>query len=241
MNKYLYKKSKTKNIKGYFRLLSVVLFFAGVLSILYIFFPLVSWQVYFAPVFASQDLTAPIPKTTIVSSSTLTTLISDRINSLGIDYTNAQNWFPYVNTQKGNMPISSYTISIPKLFIENARVSTTDNNLSSHLVNYSGTAIPPEKGTSVIFGHSTLPQLFNSTDYKTIFATAYKLEPKDGIFVSISNVTYQYKILTIRVVEPTDTSIFTQQYDDSYITLVTCTPPGTTWKRLIINARLEKI
>ena len=26
---------------------------------------------------------------------------------------------------------------------------------------------------------------------------------------------------------------------DSYLTLVTCTPPGTTWKRLIIKAKLE--
>ena len=50
-----------------------------------------------------------------------------------------------------------------------------------------------------------------------------------------------YKIFNIRIVEQTDTYIFEQNYDNSYLTLVTCTPPGTIWKRLIIKAKLEKI
>jgi len=33
----------------------------------------------------------------------------------------------------------------------------------------------------------------------------------------------------------------TVSFDNSYITLVTCTPPGTTWKRLVIRASLDSI
>ena len=170
-------------------------------------------------------------------------MISQAGNLLsGVDYTNAQNWFPGFNSSSKNQPkISSYTISIPKLKINNATVSTGDNNLAIHLVNYQDTALPPESGNAVIFGHSTLPQLYNPNDYKTIFANAYQLKIGDEIYTYVNGVTYIYKIFNISVVEPTDTSIFDQNYDNSYLTLVTCTPPGTIWKRLILKAKLEKI
>ena len=120
-------------------------------------------------------------------------------------------------------------------------MSTRDNNLAIHLVNYQNTAIPPDNGNAVIFGHSTLPQLFNPNDYKTIFATAYQLRLGDEIYATVNGASFKYRVFNISVVEPTDTSIFEQNYDNSYLTLVTCTPPGTTWKRLIIKAKLEKI
>lgn len=166
----------------------------------------------------------------------------DATNNLGTNYLNAQSWFPtYKNKKSGDAKIQSYTLSIPTLGIKDALVSTADNELEKHLVNYGGTAIPPDNGNAVIFGHSTLPQLFHSEDYKTIFATLYKLKVKDEFSVNVSGIVYTYKVSSIIVVEPSDTSIFGQDYNDSHVTLVTCTPPGTTWKRLIIKAKLEKI
>ncbi len=194
MNKYYYKKRSKKNIKPLFRLLSLLLFSVGIFSMLYVFFPLISWQVYFAPVFASQNITAPIPKTTIVNSSTIESLILQASNSLsGVDYTNAQNWFPGLSLHPNSQgTIQEYKLSIPKLGISDAVVSTIDNDLSKHLVNYPGTAIPTDNGNSVIFGHSTLPQLFNPKDYKAIFATLHTLRVKDTFSVSVHNVTYTY-------------------------------------------------
>lgn len=244
MNNYYYKKTKRKNVKKFFRIFSLLICLGGILGAVYVFFPLISWQVYFAPKNFSPDIAVPIPKTTIVGPETIQSLISQATgNFSGIDYTNAQNWFPnYSPSEKQNAPkVSEYNLSIPKLDIKNAVVSTVDHNLAKHLVNYDGTAIPPNNGNAVIFGHSTLPYLFNPSDYKTIFATLYKLKTGDDFSVSINNVSYTYKIFNIIIVEPEDTSIFTQIYDSSYITLVTCTPPGTTWKRLIIKARLQKI
>ena len=212
--------------------------------LLYVMLPLISWQVYFAPVFASQNIEVPIPKTTVITPSNITSLISTSINSLGrTDYTNAQNWFPNLNLEKQdkNQNALSYMLSIPSLGVYDATVSTVDYDLAKHLVNYPGTQIPPRNGNSVVFGHSTLPQLFNPKDYKTIFATLYKIKVGNEIFVKSSGVLYKYRVYSIIVVDPQDTSIFSQSYDDSYLTLVTCTPPGTTWKRLIVKSRLEKI
>lgn len=241
MNHYYYSKTKTiiskRNIT---RFVALFIFLCGVIASLYITLPLVSWQFYFAPAFAAQSVESPIPHTTIVNTNTIGSLIKGATNTIGVDYTNAKNWYPTV-VEADVSQIPTYTLSIPKINVENATVSTTDYDLSKHLVHYAGTAFPPQKGTSVIFGHSTLPQLFNPTDYKTIFANAYKLQIGDEILITVNNITYTYKIFNTIVTHPDDTSIFTQTTDDSYVTLVTCTPPGTTWKRLILKAKLENI
>ena len=241
MGKYYYNKAGNK-IKKTARLISLLIVILGLSIGGYVFFPLLSWQIYFAPAFASQDIAVPIPQSTLVNSSTIGSLLSQASDSLsGVDYTNAGNWFPNFKFQKVKPRIDTYTISIPRLNIKDAVVSATDDDLSSHLVNLGGTALPPDKGNAVIFGHSTLPQLFDPKNYKTIFARAYELRVGDELFTNISGVTYKYRIYNITVVSPDDTSVLQQDYSDSFLTLITCTPPGTIWKRLIIKSRLDAI
>lgn len=245
MTNYYYKKAKKKNYRKIFRFFSLIIAALGLLTVIYVSFPLISWQIYFAPIVSSQTIEVPIPKTNIVSSNTIKSLINTGAQTVqGVDYTNAQNWFPNLKIDNGEKiisKISSYNLSIPALSIKNATVSTNDYDLAKHLVNYPGTAIPGERGNAVIFGHSTLPQLFNQKDYKTIFANAYRLKVGDEIVAVVNNVLYQYQIFNIIVVDPEDSSALSQPLDDYYLTLVTCTPPGTTWKRLIIKARIKKI
>lgn len=233
MTKYYYKEKR--NYKTVVRFFSVLLIIGGLIVSFYTFLPIFSWQLYFAGSFASQSLNTPIPK--------ISTLLNSAGNTLSTDYTNAKNWFPTYNpAANATKPsVESYSISIPSIDINNALVSTTDLNLAAHLVNFTGTAIPPQNGNAVIFGHSTLPQLYNPKDYKTIFANAYKIKTGDEIFVNYQKITYKYKVFSITVVDPSDTSPLEQDTRDSFITLITCTPPGTTWKRLIIKARLVKI
>lgn len=244
MNKVYYKKGRTITLVHSFRLLSIILVSIGLAIVLYVALPLLSWQFYFAPLFASQQIATPIPKTTVLTPSVITSLLAQASAPLRIDYTNAQNWFPNIKVAANKiekLPITSYSLSIPKLGIKNAEVSTVDYDLGSHLINYGGTQIPPKKGTAVVFGHSTLPQLFAPSDYKTIFATLFTIKTGDVIHVTIAGTTYYYEIFSIYVTDPLDTGVFIQEYDDSYLTLVTCTPPGTTWKRLIVKARFKKI
>lgn len=245
MPKYYYKKGESNDKTGkrkVLRLLSLGLFTTGLLIVIYIFLPFLSWQIYFAPAFANSNITAPIPKNTLISSSSIQSLIEAASSSLaGIDYENAQNWFPtYKYQASGASKIPTYTISIPKLKINNAVVSTVDSDLSKHLVNYYGTSLPPDKGNAVIFGHSTLPQLFDSNSYKTTFTYLFELKAGDEIIAKIGKASYRYRIENIIVVDPENTAVLEQTYDDSYITLITCTPPGTIWKRLVVRARIEK-
>lgn len=210
----------------------------------YFFFPLISWQIYLEPAFASQTIAAPIPKTTIVTKDYIQSLWLNTARSVqGLVDTNAQNWIPAspFKEVKISTQLTYYFLSIPRLKIDNAIVSTVDVDLSQHLVNFPGTSIPPVKGNAVIFGHSTLPQLYDPKNYKTIFANLHTMVVGDEIMVNSNNFVYKYKIYNISITEPTDTSYMSQESDDSYLTIVTCTPPGTIWKRLIIRARLEKI
>src|SRR5207245_4562774 len=83
---------------------------------------------------------------------------------------------------------------------------------------------------TVIFGHSTLPQLYNPNDYKTIFAHVHQLQTGDEFLVNIANITYTYKIFSITVVKPDDTSSIEQMLDDSYLIIINFTSPVTILK-----------
>jgi sortase A len=180
---------------------------------------------------------------TVLSAGNIQTLLSSAVDSLNIDYTNARNWFPQYRPALGtSIPpvITTFNISIPKLGVKYANVSTIDTDLSHHLVLYPGTVIPPNKGNAVIFGHSTIPSWFNPSDYKTIFATVHTLKVGDQIYTTVNAKEYLYTIVSITITTPDDTTMFAQDSDGSYLTLITCTPPGTTWRRLIIKAKFEQ-
>ena len=158
------------------------------------------------------------------------------------DFTNANAWFPTKPQKKIVALVNSYTLSIPKLGLENATVIISGDDLSKSLIHYGGTSLPGDYGNAVIFGHSTLPQFFKGTkEYKSIFATLPTIKIGDDIIITFDGISYTYRVFDKVVVEPTDLSPLEQHFDDSYITLVTCVPPGTYLYRLNVKARLVRI
>jgi len=234
MTKYYYRKSSGTSRKS-LRILSLFLSLAGIIIFLYVLFPLISWQIYFAPEFRAQKIEIPIPRS-VYAGAGVGSLLSYAGQSLTTDYTNAQNWYPSSRFEKLNN--LNYSLSIPKIGVVDARVSSADTDLTKHMVQFNTDTAPGRNGNTVIFGHSTLPQLFNPNDYKTILANAYKIRVGDEVIVTMGSEKYTYKVQSITVVEPNDTSVLAQDLSDSFITLITCTPPGTIWKRLIVKAKL---
>lgn len=157
------------------------------------------------------------------------------------DYTQASLWFPD-KPQTANLAtlsVKTYNLSIPKLNIKDAKVTVGGEDLTKSLVHYAPTSLPGEYGNVAIFGHSTLPQLYNPKDYKTIFTYLPSLEKGDFILINVGDVEYQYEVFSISVVKPDQISVLNPDRDGSYLTLVTCVPPGTFWMRLVIKARLK--
>lgn len=159
-----------------------------------------------------------------------------------VDYTKASNWFvsgagkeKFAETQ-----IRFYTISIPKLNIENATVSVGGEDLADSLIQYPGTAEPGSVGNSVVFGHSILPLFYNPENYLAIFSTLDRLEEGDLVYVDHDGVSYTYEVETKYEVRPTDVYILDQDSITSQLSLVTCTPPGhpAKPKRLVVEAKI---
>jgi len=156
-----------------------------------------------------------------------------------VDYSQPQTWFPTQIRQFPNpSKITHYTLSIPKLGIEGAVVQVNGKDLMKSLIQYPGTALPGQLGNTVVFGHSVLPQFFNSKDYRTVFSTLPILEKKDEIFLNFDGVVYRYQVEKMVEVSPEDVSVLEQHYDRERLSLITCVPPGTYLRRLVVWASL---
>lgn len=159
------------------------------------------------------------------------------------DLTKANNWFVSQNVPEPPIisplhKIEYYNLSIPKLGIKGATVKIAGEDLNQSLIQYKGTADPGQPGNPVIFGHSVLPQFFNPKKYISIFSTLPTLKPKDEIYADIDGIEYKYEVTELKEIKPTDISVLEQRYDRRELTLVTCVPPGTYLRRLVVKSRL---
>lgn len=223
----------------------IVFIALGSSTLLWVLWPIISFTIITEPLFARviSPLQAEKPRENALSPyfpANIQNVLADARDTRA-DLTNANTWFPASPQKKIVAPINTYTLSIPKLRIHNAAVVIASDELYKNLVHYGGTALPGTYGNTVIFGHSTLPQFFNPSNYRTIFSTLPTLKIGDLITMTYDSITYSYRIYEMVVVEPSDLSALEQKFDDSYVTLVTCVPPGTYLKRLLVRARLSKV
>lgn len=105
--------------------------------------------------------------------------------------------------------------------------------LERGVVHYGNTPVPGQAGNNVIVGHSS-NNFFNSGKYKFAFVLLDRLEIGDTFILNYEGKRYIYKVYNKVVVEPTDFSII-QPTATPTTTLITCTPPGTSWRRLAIQ------
>ncbi len=186
------------------------------------------------------------------------TLIAD------IDYTKASNWFTFSPADAtGISPLTGqsqfidlngqpsalterlvkqeqYNLAIPSLGIKEAIVKADTDDLTKSLIQYPQTAYPGDAGAPVIFGHSTLPQFFNPKNYLTIFSTLPALKIGADIFVDYAGVKYTYRVSKMYEVKPNEFWVLKQDYNNKTLKLITCVPPGTKLRRLVVEAELIK-
>jgi len=239
MTPYRYVKARPKrHVKSRFALgekrkrlslLPGVLLLGGIILLANVTLPIIFYQLRSKANF-SQPLLSPMSRTSAQ------VLGEERV----IDYSEPASWFPTApKLPLRPSKITHYTLSIPKLKIKEAVVEIGGKDLMESLIHYSGTALPGQYGNVVIFGHSVLPQFFNPENYKTIFSTLPTLEKGDEVLVNFDGIEYRYQVIRMLEVDPSDTLVLAQYYDSQYLTLITCVPPGTYLKRLIVRAGLR--
>ena len=234
---HVYLKENTSKKRKVINYVSYITLGMGILLLFWSFYPVLSFELY------SRFILKDGIKSPVRESSQSVLGSSDAFSSNLKDFTQAHLWFPgkQVEGEKLTTGVQEYFITIPKLNITKARVVVGGDDLTKSLIHYLPRSMPGEFGNVAIFGHSTLPQLYNVKDYKTIFTFLPSLREGDTILIEIGDLEYEYKIYSMFVVSPDKVSILEQQYDAAYLTLVTCVPPGTFLNRLVIKAKLVKL
>lgn len=94
---------------------------------------------------------------------------------------------------------------------------------------------PGQIGNTVLSGHSS-NDLLDVGNYKFIFAQLDKLNPGDTVFIHYQSIRYTYTITKKEVVGPSDVSALIGETKKPILTLITCTPLGTSDYRLLVTA-----
>lgn len=243
---YRYHKKPTGQKKEILTLISYSAMTIGALFLFWSFYPIVASELY-SKLFIQNDVVAPIPGSFDATSVQKAKGIrnGDQAYSTNlVDYTQASSWFtnaPTQNIHAYSGEIREYTLSIPKLNIDNIRVIVGGEDLLSGVIHYLPENPPGIDGTVNIFGHSTHPSLYKKGDYKSIFTFLPSLDVGDIFYVTVDNIKYTYEIYDRLVIKPSDVSALQPQYDNSYVNLYTCVPVGTFNNRLQLKAKLKDV
>ncbi len=139
---------------------------------------------------------------------------------------------------------SDFGIIIPKIaanakVIANVDASNYDIYMSAlreGVAHAQGTRFPGQGGNVYLFAHST-DNFWNIGRYNAIFYLLKELDEGDEIDMFYKGVRYIYIVSGKKIVEPYEVSILNIPTDFEQLTLQTCWPPGTTYKRLVITAQ----
>ena len=94
---------------------------------------------------------------------------------------------------------------------------------------------PGQIGNTVISGHSS-NDVIDQGEYKFIFARLDHLQNGDTIFLNYESKRYSYTITKKEVVKPTEVGKLIYETNKPILTLITCTPLGTSLNRLLVTA-----
>lgn len=148
----------------------------------------------------------------------------------------------YLPQPSFNIKTSDFSISIPKI---NAQAPLIDNvdpwneteyrkALEKGVAIAAGFSKPGENGTSFIFAHSS-DSPWRITSYNTVFFRLGELKEGDEVEIKYNGYQYKYKVSYSIEVWPNEVEAITKQ-NGNQLVLQTCTPIGTSLKRLLVFA-----
>ncbi len=140
---------------------------------------------------------------------------------------------------QGEVVTPDNRLYIPKINVDAPIIMATSNeevviqeNLTKGVVHYVGTAEPGHVGNSFITGHSSNFWWIKG-NYNYIFVNLSKLTIGDQAKIYYQGNKFIYQVKEVKEVLPEDISVLAQG-DTPTLTLMTCTPAGTNWRRLIV-------
>ncbi len=140
-----------------------------------------------------------------------------------------------------------FGIVVPKISANAGIVSNVDPfsakdyqlALTRGVAHAKGTALPGEAGNVFLFSHSSV-NFLEANRYNSIFYLLDKLTAGDEIDLYYLNSKFKYIVTEKKIVNATDIKYLKGSESDKTVTLMTCWPAGTTYKRLLIVGKLSK-
>ena len=163
---------------------------------------------------------------------------------LKLQKTNSFNLEDWLN-QRGitSIPNNNFSLIIPKININTevipsvnlADKNATQKALKSSVIQAKSSSSPGQPGTTYIFGHSTNSP-WNIKLYNAIFYSLKDIEKGNEIVVIYKGKPFIYQVEEKKIVSAGDFQYLTNPLGEEKLVLLTCWPPGTTWKRLLVIA-----
>lgn len=161
------------------------------------------------------------------------------LNKVGFgDLQQSENIIKPVSTQYGIVieKINANAMVVPGVDVTNEKEYS--RALAQGVAEAFGSTKPGESGNLFIFSHSA-DAPWNISRLNAIFYLLRELEKGDKVIIFYDFRRYDYTVFDKQVVEPRDLSFLTNRYDKPVLTLQTCDPPGTLFRRLIVRAQLD--
>lgn len=112
--------------------------------------------------------------------------------------------------------------------------STYNEALSKGIAHAKGTSLPGENGTSFLFAHSSSTP-WEMTRYNTVFLRLGELQKGDEILIMRNGKELKYTVTDKKEVDPSEIN-YLLHTNKTQLILQTCTPIGTSLRRLLIFA-----
>jgi len=109
--------------------------------------------------------------------------------------------------------------------------------LTKGVAHAKGSVFPGRVGNMFIFSHSSV-NFFEALRYNSVFYLLDKLEKGDIVDIFMNKEKFTYIVTEKELVDASNISFLTERTNQKLLTLMTCWPPGTTYKRLIVRAIL---
>lgn len=110
--------------------------------------------------------------------------------------------------------------------------------LESGIAHAKCTVTPNLEGNVFLFAHSAV-NFYERKKYDVYFYLLNDLKKDDEIFVSYDSVIYKYRVSEVKIVNKEDVKYLSKYDSEDTLTLMTCYPAGTDWKRTIVIAHRD--
>jgi sortase A len=147
---------------------------------------------------------------------------------------------------KNIIPVDpEFSILIPKINANSKIIKNVDpfnsdvyqKALTQGVAHALGSATPDQFGNVFIFAHSA-GNWYQANQYNAVFYLLNKLVKGDNITVYFQKKPYNYIVDEVKLINVNEINYLTNN-SQNQLTLMTCWPPGTTLKRLIVIAHSQ--